>query len=271
MPRPRRCTRTGRIATGKTTATCPPPPRPRAAAISRAQFVEFAFRRRHRRRARRRSREVHAEHDGGPGRPEGERPASRRSQPRRRMAARASRRPLRVECRTTRRSRAMHRACSACSSRRTCSSPPTARRTSAGEPTLAEMTTRRDRAPCSATRRATCCVVEGGRIDHAHHDGNARRALEETVAFSDAVRAADEMTSGRRHADPRHRRPRAHDALRRLPGARQSDPRQGARASAAKTSATARSRSTSTACRTRRSVMRTARARWRRSDAPRRI
>jgi alkaline phosphatase len=38
-------------------------------------------------------------------------------------------------------------------------------------------------------------VVEGGRIDHAHHDGNARRALEETIAFSDAIRAADEATS----------------------------------------------------------------------------
>jgi alkaline phosphatase len=37
-------------------------------------------------------------------------------------------------------------------------------------------------------------VVEGGRIDHAHHDGNARRALEETIAFSDAIRAADEMS-----------------------------------------------------------------------------
>ena len=37
------------------------------------------------------------------------------------------------------------------------------------------------------------------------------------------------MTSGRRHADPGHRRPRAHAELRRLPGARQSDPRQGAR------------------------------------------
>jgi alkaline phosphatase len=38
-------------------------------------------------------------------------------------------------------------------------------------------------------------LVEGGRIDHAHHDGNARRALEETIAFSDAVRAADAATN----------------------------------------------------------------------------
>jgi alkaline phosphatase len=33
-------------------------------------------------------------------------------------------------------------------------------------------------------------MVEGGRIDHAHHDGNAYRALSETVSLSDAVRAA---------------------------------------------------------------------------------
>jgi alkaline phosphatase len=37
-------------------------------------------------------------------------------------------------------------------------------------------------------------VVEGGRIDHAHHQGNAFRALDETVALSDAVRAADALT-----------------------------------------------------------------------------
>jgi len=33
-------------------------------------------------------------------------------------------------------------------------------------------------------------VVEGGRIDHAHHYGNAYRALTDTIALSDAVRAA---------------------------------------------------------------------------------
>ena len=32
-------------------------------------------------------------------------------------------------------------------------------------------------------------MVEAGRIDHAHHDGNAYRALLDTVALSDAVRA----------------------------------------------------------------------------------
>ena len=38
--------------------------------------------------------------------------------------------------------------------------------------------------------RGFVLVVEGGRIDHAHHQGNAWRALTDTIAFSDAVRAA---------------------------------------------------------------------------------
>ena len=38
-------------------------------------------------------------------------------------------------------------------------------------------------------------LVEAGRIDHAHHMGNAYRALADTLALSDAVKAADELTS----------------------------------------------------------------------------
>jgi alkaline phosphatase len=38
-------------------------------------------------------------------------------------------------------------------------------------------------------------VVEGGRIDHAHHSGNAFRALTDTVAFSDAIAMANTLTS----------------------------------------------------------------------------
>ena len=38
-------------------------------------------------------------------------------------------------------------------------------------------------------------LVESGRIDHANHEGNAYRALDETVAMSRAVRAAAELTS----------------------------------------------------------------------------
>lgn len=63
-----------------------------------------------------------------------------------------------------------------------------------GEPTLAEMT----RAAIARLQRGPngyVLLVEGGRIDHAHHNGNAYRALTDTIALSDAVRAAAEMTS----------------------------------------------------------------------------
>lgn len=36
-------------------------------------------------------------------------------------------------------------------------------------------------------------AVEGGRIDHAHHGGNAKRALLETIEFSNAIRRTVEM------------------------------------------------------------------------------
>lgn len=38
-------------------------------------------------------------------------------------------------------------------------------------------------------------VVEGGLIDYAHHRGNARKALDETASFSDAIQAAVEKTN----------------------------------------------------------------------------
>ncbi|GAB1408205.1 alkaline phosphatase [Thermomonas brevis] len=63
-----------------------------------------------------------------------------------------------------------------------------------GEPSLAEMT----RAAISRLQRnpnGFVLLVEGGRIDHAHHAGNAFRALADTAALSDAVRMADRMTS----------------------------------------------------------------------------
>lgn len=64
----------------------------------------------------------------------------------------------------------------------------------AGEPSLAQMTRiaiqrLQEHAP------GYVLLVEGGRIDHAHHAGNAHRALTDTVALSDAVRVAKEMTS----------------------------------------------------------------------------
>lgn len=63
----------------------------------------------------------------------------------------------------------------------------------AGEPTLAEMTAKAI-ALLKRDHDGFFLMIEGGRIDHAHHRGNAYRALEETVAFSDAVRAAATAT-----------------------------------------------------------------------------
>lgn len=59
----------------------------------------------------------------------------------------------------------------------------------AGEPSLAEMTTKSIDI-LSQNKKGYVLMVEGGRIDHAHHSGNAFRALSDTVALSDAVRAA---------------------------------------------------------------------------------
>lgn len=63
-----------------------------------------------------------------------------------------------------------------------------------GEPSLAEMT-RAAIARLSRNPDGFVLLVEGGRIDHAHHEGNAYRALTDTIALSDAVRAASSMTS----------------------------------------------------------------------------
>jgi alkaline phosphatase len=69
-------------------------------------------------------------------------------------------------------------------------------RDGAGEPSLTDMTAkalqilaRRD--------KGYFLMVEGGRIDHAHHEGNAYRALTDTIEFSRAVRWAMD------HTDPR--------------------------------------------------------------------
>ncbi len=64
----------------------------------------------------------------------------------------------------------------------------------AGEPSLADMTeaaiTR-----LSGDEDGFLLMVEGGRIDHAHHGVNAARALDDTLAFDEAVARALEMTS----------------------------------------------------------------------------
>lgn len=65
----------------------------------------------------------------------------------------------------------------------------------AGEPSLEEMT-RAAITRLSQDEDGYVLLVEGGRIDHGHHAGNAIRALEDTDAFDSAIAAALEMTSG---------------------------------------------------------------------------
>ena len=65
-----------------------------------------------------------------------------------------------------------------------------------GEPSLAEMTTKAIEV-LRNNRKGYFLMVEGGRIDHAHHAGNAYRALTDTIAFSDAVRAAANAVDSR--------------------------------------------------------------------------
>jgi alkaline phosphatase len=64
----------------------------------------------------------------------------------------------------------------------------------AGEPSLKEMT-QAAIARLSKNPNGYVLLVEGGRIDHANHFGNAYRALTDTIALSDAVRAATKATS----------------------------------------------------------------------------
>jgi alkaline phosphatase len=63
-----------------------------------------------------------------------------------------------------------------------------------GEPTLAEMTSKAIEV-LQKNPKGYYLMVEGGRIDHAHHAGNAYRALTDAIALSDAVRAAAKAAS----------------------------------------------------------------------------
>ncbi|MDB6060042.1 MAG: alkaline phosphatase [Verrucomicrobiaceae bacterium] len=63
----------------------------------------------------------------------------------------------------------------------------------AGEPSLAEMTEKAIKI-LSNNRKGFYLMVEGGRIDHAHHAGNAYRALTDAIALSDAVALAKKLT-----------------------------------------------------------------------------
>jgi len=66
----------------------------------------------------------------------------------------------------------------------------------AGEPSLSEMTAKSLQL-LQKDRKGYFLHVEGGRIDHAHHAGNAKRALIEAIEFARAVRYAMD------HTDPK--------------------------------------------------------------------
>ncbi len=65
-----------------------------------------------------------------------------------------------------------------------------------GEPSLAEMTAAAIEM-LSRNRKGYFLVVEGGRVDHANHAGNAFRALSDTIALAAAVEAATKATRER--------------------------------------------------------------------------
>jgi alkaline phosphatase len=58
-----------------------------------------------------------------------------------------------------------------------------------GEPSLSEMTAKSIDL-LSQNKKGYFLMVEGGRVDHGHHNGNAYRALTETIELSNAVRTA---------------------------------------------------------------------------------
>ena len=64
----------------------------------------------------------------------------------------------------------------------------------AGEPSLTDMTEKSINM-LKKNPNGFFLHVEAGRIDHAHHAGNAKRALLDTVEFSKAIKKALEMTN----------------------------------------------------------------------------
>jgi len=64
----------------------------------------------------------------------------------------------------------------------------------AGEPSLSEMTEKAIKI-LDNNDDGFLLVVESGRIDHAHHAGNAYNALNDTIELSNAVQIANELTN----------------------------------------------------------------------------
>lgn len=62
------------------------------------------------------------------------------------------------------------------------------------KPSLEEMTEKAIRLLAHNNDKGFFLFVEGGRIDHGHHETKAHQALEETVEFHKAVKKAVELT-----------------------------------------------------------------------------
>lgn len=69
-----------------------------------------------------------------------------------------------------------------------------------GEPNLADMTEKSINI-LKKNPRGFYLQVEGGRIDHGHHAGNAYRALTDTIAFSDAIQRAVDVLKANKMLD----------------------------------------------------------------------
>ena len=108
--------------------------------------------------------------------------------------AAATRRRMSGTRRSSTRSTGTTATCSDCSSPRTWSTsrPPASRRRAVADRDDREG----DRHPAKHPK-GFLLHVEGGRIDHAHHAGNAIRALTETIALTEAVRTALQATGER--------------------------------------------------------------------------
>ena len=64
----------------------------------------------------------------------------------------------------------------------------------AGEPSLSEMTSKAIDI-LSTNKKGYVLMVEGGRIDHSHHEGNAYHALTDAIELSNAVRTATQKVN----------------------------------------------------------------------------
>lgn len=70
-------------------------------------------------------------------------------------------------------------------------------KSSEGEPSLSEMTKAAIKVLSNnKNKNGFLLMVEGGKIDQAHHQNHARLALEEMVEFDQAIKEATEMTNG---------------------------------------------------------------------------